>query len=527
MQRQFDLPGRSAVYASKAAAATSHPLATTTALTILKEGGNAVDAAIAACATLCVVEPHMTGVGGDCFAIVCEPDGSIHGLNGSGRAPAASDANRLRKEGFTSIPETSAHAVTVPGAVKAWETLHQKFGRMDFKRLFADAIQYAEEGFAVTPRVASDWKELEEKLKGNKIARKNLLKADLAPNIGEKWQFPLLAATLRRVANEGAEAIYQGEIARDIADSVNALGGILNEEDLANVNADWVTPISTHYNGHVLHEIPPNGQGLTALIIARMLEKTGIADSADASQRAHLEMELGRIGYTARDEYISDPQHMAVDVDTLLSDDHITSLCGLYDPDTRNNNIALPDPAGSDTVYLSIVDDEQRAVSFINSVFGGFGSGIMTPRSGIILQNRGSGFNLREGHANEIGSSKRPLHTIIPAMVTHNGLATHCYGVMGGSYQAMGHIHVLSNMLDYGMDPQQALDDPRIFWDAAGNLELEAGISVQTEAFLKARGHKCARTGVHGGGQIIRIDHENGTLVAGSDPRKDGNAAGF
>jgi gamma-glutamyltranspeptidase/glutathione hydrolase len=262
-------------------------------------------------------------------------------------------------------------------------------------------------------------------------------------------------------------------------------------------------------------------------MLVKLLAKLKSGEGVDSIERAHLEMELGRISYAARDAYIADETHMNFSVEQLLSDQHIDALSNLYDPQSRNPDIALPDPTGSDTIYLSVVDRDGMAVSFINSVFNWFGSGIMAPNSGIILQNRGSGFNLIKGHANAIGPSKRPFHTIIPAMVTKNGKVTHSYGVMGGSYQAMGHAHVLSNMLDYGMDPQQALDDPRMFWDAQGALQLEAGINEEVQAGLEAKGHTCMRGVVHGGGQIIQIDHEQGVLIAGSDPRKDGMAGGF
>ena len=526
MTRNFALPGRSPVYASDYAVATSHALATTTALNILKEGGNAVDAAIAASATLCVVEPHMTGLGGDCFAIIGEADGTLHGLNGSGRSAARANLDWYLDKGFTSLEEMSPHAVTTPGSVKAWEAMHQKFGRTDFTRLFADAIHYAEEGFPVAPRVAKDWAANVEKLKKNEAASANLLVEGNAPKLGSKFYMPRLAKTLREIATKGADAIYQGAIAKDIADTVQALGGFITEEDLSNTSVDWVDLISTEYQGHTLHEIPPNGQGLTAIMLVKLLAKLKAGEGVDSIERAHLEMELGRISYAARDAYIADKDHMNTSVEQLMSDGYIDALAKLYNHKVRNPDIALPDPTGSDTIYLSVVDRDGMAVSFINSVFNWFGSGIMAPNSGIILQNRGSGFNLIRGHANAIGSSKRPFHTIIPAMVTKNGKISHSFGVMGGSYQAMGHAHVLSNMLDYDMNPQQALDDPRMFWDSQGALQLEAGISEEVQAGLEAKGHTCMRGAVHGGGQIIQIDHEQGVLIAGSDPRKDGMAGG-
>lgn len=527
MSRNFALPGRSPVYASTCAATTSHPLATATALKILAEGGNAVDAALAASATLCVVEPHMTGVGGDCFAIVGEPDGTLHGLNGSGRSAAGAKLEWYLEQGFTEIVAETGHSVTVPGAVKAWEELHQKFGRMDYVRLFADAIHYAEEGFAVAPRVALDWAGVQGKLAANDGASKHYLLDGKTPEAGQRFTSPALGQTLRLIASGGSKAFYEGPIANEIVASVQAQGGFLTEDDLAGVTASWVKPISASHGDYELHEIPPNGQGLAALILVKLLNQIGVSKIPDSLERAHLEAECGRIAYTARDAYISDPDTMNYSVETLLSDAHISALTSLYDPDKRNSAIDLPDPAGSDTIYLSIVDGDGMAISFINSLFGTFGSGIVTPNSGITLQNRGCGFNLKEGHANAIGPSKLPFHTIIPAMVTKGGTVTHSFGVMGGPYQAMGQGHVLSNLLDYGMDPQEALDNPRIFWDDKGDLQLETNISAEVENGLIAKGHNCARGAVHGGGQIIQIDRDQGTLIAGSDPRKDGHAAGF
>ena len=527
MHRNFDAPGRSPVYASECAAATSHPLATATALNILREGGNAVDAAIAASATLCIVEPHMTGVGGDCFAIVSEPDGSLHGLNGSGRSASQTDIAWFLEQGFSDIPVDSVHSITAPGAVMAWETLHNRFGAMDFTRLFADAIHYGEEGFPIAPRVAYDWAKLVPKLSAHEAASNFLLNNGNAPEVGDRWKFPALAGVLRQIATQGSKALYSGKIAREIAETVHGLGGFLSEEDLANVAAEWVEPIQTTFNDHQLFEIPPNGQGITALILANLVSEIGCAKGANSPERAHLEAECGRIAYAARDAYTADTAHMDVSCEALLSRTHTKSLAKLYDPAKRNPDIGLPDPSGSDTIYLSVVDRDQRAVSFINSVYNHFGSGIVTPDTGIVLQNRGSCFNVIPGHPNAIGPAKKPLHTIIPAMVTKEGKPTHCFGVMGGHYQAMGHVHVLSNMLDYGMDPQQALDHPRIFWNDKGELVHESCVPDETIAYLKARGHSCQQGGPHGGGQIIRIDHETGTLVAGSDARKDGNAAGF
>ncbi|MEM7290755.1 MAG: gamma-glutamyltransferase, partial [Pseudomonadota bacterium] len=300
VQRDFSLPGRSPVIASECAASTSHPLATATALTILREGGNAVDAAIAACVTQCVVEPHMTGIGGDCFAIIGMADGTMHGLNGSGRSAAGAHLDWYLENGFSSIEEPSPHAVTVPGSVNAWATMHDRFGSLPFERLFVDAIRYSENGFPVGNRVAADWAEQVDKLKGNPVSAQTLLVNGKAPNAGDTFAMPNLAATLRRIAIEGKSAFYQGSVAAEIASTLQGLGGFLNEEDLANVSADWVDLISGDFQGYSLNEIPPNGQGLAAIMLVRLLEKIGLEPDQASLQRAHLEMECGRIAYTAR-----------------------------------------------------------------------------------------------------------------------------------------------------------------------------------------------------------------------------------
>ena len=529
MPRRFDRPGRSPVIAENGMAATSHPLATATALGVLREGGNAVDAAIAASATLVVVEPHMTGIGGDCFAIVAEPDGSIHGLNGSGRAPRTAEAGRYRALGHDIVPEFGPLSITVPGAIKAWETLLGRFGTLGFERLFGDAIRYAEDGFAVHDRVASDWARVAPRLSADAGAKKHFLVAGAAPRAGSRFRAPALAATLRAIAGGGARAFYEGAIAAEMAATVGALGGFLGEDDLAAVTADWVEPIAVNYRGHDVHEIPPNGQGITALILLNLLDRLGASKLApDSAERWHLEIEAGRLAFSVRDHLVADPAAMTVTPRELLSAGFAERLATRFDPARRNPDVRLPPMPRADTVYLTVVDRERRAVSFINSVYDSFGSGVVTPHSAVALQNRGACFSLVEGHPNELGPRKRPMHTIIPAMTTRDGAAAIAFGVMGGDYQPMGHAHVLSNMLDHGMDPQAAIDHPRLFWGEDGVLEAEAGIDDGVRGALVEKGHAVRDAErPHGGGQAIVIDRENGFLVAGSDPRKDGLALGW
>ncbi|MEI5678831.1 MULTISPECIES: gamma-glutamyltransferase family protein [unclassified Mesorhizobium] len=527
--RRFDVPGRSPVYAENGMAATSHPLATAAAIAVLKEGGNAVDAAIAASATLTVVEPHMTGIGGDCFVILAEPDGSIHGLNGSGRAPAGADAARLRDLGYSAVPESGPHSVTVPGAVNAWETLHARFGKLSFERLFADAIGYAENGYAVHPRVASDWAGVVEELATDEGAARHYLVDGKAPALGTRHKVPALAATLRKIATQGAKAFYEGEIAAEIAATIRAKGGFMTEDDLAATSADWVELISTRYGGYDVLEIPPNGQGITALILLNLMAKVGTGRLApDSAERYHLEIEAARLAYSVRDHLVADPKSMAVTPAQLLSDTYTAALAEGIDPARRNAKIVLPKTPASDTVYLTVVDRDRRAVSFINSVYDSFGSKIVTQKSGIALQNRGACFSLEEGHPNELGPRKRPMHTIIPAMALKDGKAAVSFGVMGGAYQPMGHAHVFSNLADHGMDPQEALDHARLFWAEDGVLEAEAGISADVRETLTDKGHTLRDAAKpHGGGQVIVIDDKNGFLIGGSDPRKDGLALGW
>ena len=349
--RAFDLPGRSPVIAENGMAATSHPLATATALSVLKEGGNAVDAALAASATLCVVEPHMTGIGGDCFAILAEPDGSVHGLNGSGRAPQAADAAWYRDNGFSGMPQSGVHSVTAPGAVDAWWKLADRFGTLSFDRLFSDAIRYAEDGFAVHARVARDWKNHVAALAQDEGCALHCLTAGEAPATGARFRFPALARTLRRIAAEGPKAFYEGEIAAEMAATVRARGGFLTEADLAAVESEWVKPISVRYGGHDVLEIPPSGQGITALIMLRLMEIGRVGDlSPGSAARYHIEIEAGRLAYSVRDHLVADPAVMTRTPEELLSDRTIDALAKQLSATRRNPSITLPDMPRADTV---------------------------------------------------------------------------------------------------------------------------------------------------------------------------------
>ncbi|MEX0346733.1 MAG: gamma-glutamyltransferase family protein [Rhizobiaceae bacterium] len=527
--RDLQLPGRSPVIAENGLAATAHPLGTATALTILKDGGNAVDAALAAAATLAVVEPAMTGIGGDCFVMVAEPDGTVHALNGSGRAGSGADAAWYRENGFGAMPQTGVHAVTAPGAVRAWEALHNRFATLPFDRLFSDALGYAEDGFAVHDRVSVDWALAAELLARDEGGRKNCLIGDKAPAPGQRFRFPALAKTLRRIAAGGGEAFYTGEIAAEIAKTVQAGGGFLHEADLAQTSADWIDPLSAEYGGQDILELPPNGQGIIALLMLNLMRETGFAGfPPHSADRQHMLIEIGRAAYSVRDAMVADPAHMSVSVDEILSVKFAARLAAGIDPVKRNTDLKLPPLPDADTTYLTVVDRNRLAVSFINSLYNGFGSKIVTPQSGVVLQNRGGCFTLQEGHPNELKPGKRPMHTIIPALAMEDGKTSVSFGVMGGSYQPLGHALFLSNLLDHSMDVQQAIDFPRLFWTPEGKLIAEAGISGQIKSDLRHRGHDVIAAPLPiGGGQAIIIDNKNGFLVGGSDARKDGLALGW
>ena len=525
--RDFQQPDRSVTISQNGMCATSHPLAAKVAVQILEAGGNAVDAGIAAAMVLNICEPQMTGLGGDCFALLKPaPGADFIGLNASGRAPAALSAAKLRAAGHVTIPEQSADAVSIPGAVDGFVTLSNDHGKLPLAQVLAPAIRYAEEGVPVAPRVAFDWQVAANRLQGGAQAR--YLIAGKAPVAGQVFAAPDQAEVLRRVAAEGRAGFYEGEVAQDMVNTLRAAGGSHTLEDFANTKCDFVTPISTQYKGHTLTELPPNGHGATALLMANILSHFDLA-SLDplGSARAHLEAEAAKLAYDARDRFIADP----ASTDRLahfLSAKTAANLAALIDP---NSALSLPserlEAVHKETIYLAVVDKDQMALSLIYSVFHSFGSGIASDRFGILMQNRGAGFTLQKGHPNEAAGGKRPMHTIIPGMLEKPSEFLMPFGVMGGQYQPNGHMRFLSNIVDYGMDPQSAIDAPRSFAHA-GELALERGYSDQVRAELAALGHKVTtpETAI-GGAQAIRIDAKTGVLIAGSDPRKDGCALGY
>ncbi len=524
--RAFDRPGRSAAYGTRGMAATSAPLATLAAVDCLRAGGNAVDAAITASAVLCVVEPAMTGIGGDCFALIGKPDGKVIGLNGSGRSGRAADADWLKASGLDHIARRSIHAVTVPGAIDAWDQLLREHGTMDLYEALQPAIRMAEQGVPVTPRVAVDWLEDETVLAADVGGARHFLKSGRAPRVGETMSYPAFGETLRLIARDGRDAFYKGAIAEDIVKTIRPMGSLLTIADLEAHTSNWVKPISTDFAGHEFLEIPPSGQGLTALIAFNILAQTGIRRHApDSAERLHLEIEAMKLAWELRNRHIADPDFAEVPVDELLSNKMAVRLSSTIDMNTSLDIETVM--RRSDTIYLSVVDKQRLAVSFINSVYDGFGSGIVTPKTGIALQNRGAGFVTDPRHPNCISPSKRPLHTIIPAMVRKDGLVDMSFGVMGGDYQPMGHMSVAVNRYIYGMDPQEAIDQPRYF-PSARKVIVESGVTQSARAGLLARGHVLEESASPlGGGQAIAIDRENGMLIGGSDSRKDGFALGY
>jgi gamma-glutamyltranspeptidase/glutathione hydrolase len=529
--RNFHLPGRSPVIGRRAMIATSHPAASLAGIEMLRKGGNAVDAAITATAVMCVCEPAMTGIGGDCFAIIAKPGQKPIALNASGRAPKAASAEWYARKGIKAIETQTAHAVTIPGAIDGWATLLRDHGTRSFADVLAPAIELAEKGFPVQAKVAHDWANLEAKIKaGNEGARATLLKDGRAPRFGEIMYFPALAATLRVIAEKGREGFYTGAVADDMVAELKALGGLHTAEDFANQmgSATYVDPISVTYKGIELLELPPNLHGIVALVLLKMLERLGPLGPAVSVERYHTMMEAVRLVFAMRDTFVADPDKAKVPVDFMLSDAFADELVSRIDRRARKADLGqIPRPNGTDTIYMTVADENGMVVSFINSIFSGFGSGLASKKSGVTFHNRGQGFVLDPKHPNCIAPGKRPMHTLIPAMAMQDGKPWASFGVMGANFQPMGHVYVMTNMLDYGFDPQEALDQPRVFFEGQ-TLWCESTVPADVLEGLKAMGHPVAiRPDPWGGGQIIKFDRANGTLIGASDPRKDGMAIGY
>lgn len=534
--RNFHYPGRSPVMSVKAMAATSHPLATEAALSTLKKGGNALDAALTACAVQGVVEPASTGIGGDCFCLYAPKN--CHepiALNGSGYTPATMSLEAFLAKGLTKIDRQSPHSVTIPGAVDAWFRLNADHGRMAMVDILKPAIDFARFGYPVSPRVYFDFIAQTKLVQQDpETARVFMSGGNLAtshfPKIGDKHFQPDLAQTLEKIAHHGPQIFYQGELAEKMVSYLRSKGGFHHLDDFANYQAQYVTPISKKWGAYRVFECPPNGQGVIALMLLGMVEKLALSKmSLLDPARIHLEIEAGRLAYADRDNFIADPLHADVPVEALLSDQHLDNLIDHIDPKMAMADIPhISLPKHQSTVYIAVVDEAGNACSLINTLFEGFGSVQTVPDTGIVLHNRAQSFSLRAGHPNQLAGRKRPRHTIIPAILFENGKARMPFGVMGGQYQAFGQMQFLTTFLQDGYDIQQAMERPRFFPQPnIRQVDVEATFDTALCKQLEKMGHQLnVPHAPIGGAQAIWMA-ENGVLIAGSDPRKDGLALGY
>ncbi|MFY0545895.1 gamma-glutamyltransferase family protein [Brevibacillus sp. H7] len=522
---------RNVVYARNGMVATSQPLAAQAGLEILKKGGNAIDAAIATAACLTVVEPTSNGIGGDAFALVWTK-GELHGLNSSGPSPKSISIEALKKEGIESIPKYGWIPVTVPGAPAAWATLSERFGKLPFNEVLQPAIQYAEEGYPISPTLGKYWKKsfetYKEHGKGEEFAHwfKTFAPKGRAPQVGEIWRSPDHARTLQSIAETKAESFYRGELADKIDQFSKRHGGYLSKEDLADFTPEWVKPIQVNYRGYDVWEIPPNGQGMIALMALNILK--GFDFSAkDSVDTYHKQIEAMKIAFSEGLKHITQRDKMMISVEELLSD-------AFSDEKRRwiGESAWVPEsgePPKGGTVYLATADKEGNMVSFIQSNYMGFGSGLVVPETGISLQNRGHNFSLDPSHANRLEPGKRTYHTIIPGFLTKDNKPVGPFGVMGGFMQPQGHVQVVMNMIDFHLNPQAALDAPRWRWLSHKTVELEHSVPEHIALSLAEKGHHiqwAVDAGGFGRGQII-IRDENGVLAGGTEPRTDGSVAAW
>ncbi|TXH77926.1 MAG: gamma-glutamyltransferase [Lysobacteraceae bacterium] len=536
---------RSEVYAPEAIAATSHPLATQIALQTMREGGSAMDAAIAANAALGLMEPTGNGIGGDLFAIVWDPKTKkLHGYNGSGRSPKALTLEEFERRGLTDIPPHGPLPVTVPGTVDAWFALHAKFGKRTMVQNLAPTIAYARNGHPVHEVIAYYWGRSVPTLSKWPGFKEQFTIDGRAPRKGEMWRNPHLANTLEKIANGGRDAFYAGEIARTIDAYFKANDGFLRYEDLAAHRGEWVEPVSTNYRGYDVWELPPNGQGIAALQILNLLEPYDLKSYGFGSpEHIHLFVEAKKLAFADRAASYADPDHYKTPVARLISKDYARERGKLMSMDRAMKAAEpgiIPELNEGDTIYLTTADKDGMMVSLIQSNYRGMGSGMTPPGLGFIFQDRGEQFVLKRGHPNSFAPGKRPFHTIIPAFVTKAGKPWLSYGVMGGAMQPQGHVQILLNMIDFGMNLQEAGDAPRIQHDGStdpagqaiamsdgGEVDLESGFPVETVRALMRKGHSVRfADGPYGGYQAIMVN-PNGGYVGASESRKDGMAAGY
>lgn len=523
--------GRSMTMSRHGIVASSQTLASQAGLDILRQGGNAMDAAVATAATLCVVEPMMTGLGGDVWILYCEAaSGKVYALNGSGRSPKALTREYFDAKEKPKIVATSWESVTVPGAVDAYATGLDRFGSLSMAEVLAPAIRYAEEGFPVTEVIGSMWKAFGKELRKDEAANKALLVNGEAPKIGEVFKNPLLAKTLRQIAEGGRDAFYEGPIAEEIVRYAQATGGFLSMEDFAEHRSEWMEPIKTNYRGYDVYQCPPNGQGIAVLLMLNILENFDLASMDHGSaEYLHLLIEAKKLAFADIGKYVADPDTAEMPTVDLLSKAYAKERAKLIDPAAAKAAVDPGTPRTGDTIYLTTIDEEGNSASFINSLFAAFGSKIVGGDTGIPLQNRGSGFTLEKGHINEYAPGKRPFHTIIPGMVLKDDKLYLSYGLMGGAMQPQGHVQLLTNHIDFGYTIQESIDLPRWRHEVGKLVFLEHGTELEVKEALDAMGHQSRGIGgaMFGGAQVILVDPATGTYIAGSDPRKDGSALGY
>ncbi len=528
MRRIYE-PGRSNVLGNNAMVATSQPLSSQEAINILKIGGNAIDAAIAASAVLSVTEPGSTGIGGDCFAIVKMENKKPISVNGSGINPKNANLNYFKKNKIDSIGLLSPHSVTIPGAVDAWFEMHKKFGKLDFEQLFITAENYARNGFPVHEIEAYHWKKNEDKLKKNKITKNEFLFNNKAPEFASIFRNEKLADTLNIIGRKGAKGFYEGDVAKDMVYSLNQLGGTHTEEDFYNQKTIFCDTLISKYKENFINQCPPNGPGLIVHLMMKLLEKFNWSNiNCLDSKRFHIQAEVTKVCFEIKESMIGDPNFSNINFDELISDNSINKMFNKISLDKAYNSKEAYVTSHPETVYLTVVDKDLNSVSFINSICHAFGSGICSENTGVLFQNRGVNFRLEEDHPNCIDSNKRPLHTIIPGLITNEKNQTvMSYGVMGGQYQPIGQAHVLQNIFEFGMSIQESIDAQRAF-ALNGKLKIEKSFSESWINELSNLGHdiQVVEDSI-GGGQGIIINRKDGILIGGSDPRKDGLAIGY
>lgn len=528
--RDFHNPGRSIVYATHAAAATSHPLSTLVAIDTLRRGGNAVDAAVAAVAHQGVVEPMATGIGGDCFALIWKArEKRFVAINGSGWTPRALDADFLLGQGISKMPQQSPHAVTVPGAVDAWCRLTADHGKLSLADVLRPAIAQARDGFVVTENVSIEWRESEAKLKADRNAARFYLPEGRAPQTGEVFRATAMADALETIGREGRNGFYAGRLAEDMVRSLQALGGKHTVEDFSEYRAGYVEPVSSTYRGVEVFSLPPNDLGLTTNVMLNILERFDLKPLGPGSaERYHLLLEASRLAFALRAPTVGDPAFRDVPLEKLLSKDLADEMARRIRPQGRLAELPNPPFRGSDTVAVSVVDEERNVVSIVNSLFYKFGSGIAAAEGGIVFHNRGAGFVVEKDHVNGVTGRKRPAHTIMPTILLKEGAPLLSLGVKGGIYQPVGLSQIITNMIDFGMDVQEAIDFPRVSYAESGKADVERPVPSEVREALASRGHPIAEAReALGGAQAIAIDHATGVLAAGSDGRKDGLALGW